>query len=131
MNPDHISYYEQFDLPADKRTIRACYRIEFEAITSMEDMELIYDEIKAELAKRIQKEMIEDLSGYFICESFDEKDIEYITTLSHDQLEKMRKLDELTKWMSIDEVEKVLHAYEALADLADARTRITKGVEDA
>lgn len=51
-------------------------------------------------------------------ESFDEKDIEYITTLSHGQLEKMRKLAELTKGMSIDEVEKVLHAYEALADLA-------------
>ena len=50
-------------------------------------------------------------------ESFDEKDIEYITTISHGQLEKMRKLDELTKRMSIDEVEKVLNAYEALADL--------------
>ena len=51
-------------------------------------------------------------------ESFDEKDIEYITIISHGQLERMRKLDELTKWMSIDEVETVLHAYEALADLA-------------
>lgn len=131
MNLDHISYYEQFDLPTNKRTIRACYRIECKAVTSMGEMRLVYDGIKAELVKQIQKEMIEDLSGYFICESFDEKDIEYITSLSHDQLEKMRKLDELTKWMSIDEVEKVLHAYEALADLADARTQITKGVEDA
>ena len=128
MNLDHIRYHEAVNLPTNERTIQACYCIELEATTSIE---LVYDEIKAELVKQIQKEMIEDLSGYFICESFDEKDIEYITTLSHDQLEKMRKLDELTKWMSIDEVEKVLHAYEALADLADARTRITKGVEDA
>lgn len=115
MNLDHIRYYEEVDLPSLKKTIQACYRIDCEAITSMEDIGLVYDEIKAELVKQIQKEMIKDLSGYF---TFDEKDIEYITTLSHGQLEKMRRLAELTKRMSIDEVEKVLHAYEALIDLA-------------
>lgn len=115
MNSDHIRYHEEVDLTTFRRTIQACYHIELEAITSTGDIGLVYDEIKAELAKQIQKEMIKDLSGYFTCESFDEKDIEYITTLSHGQLEKMRKLAELTKWMSIDEVEKVLHAYEALA----------------
>lgn len=118
MNLDHIRYYEEVDLPTFKKTIQACYRIDCEAITSMEDIGLVYDEIKAELVKQIQKEMIKDLSGYFTCESFDEKDIEYIATLSHDQLEKMRRLAELTKRMSIDEVEKVLHTYEALADLS-------------
>ena len=118
MNLDHIRYYEGFDFSTEERTIRVCYRIERSAVTSTGDMGLVYDEIKAELTKQIQKEMIKDLSGYFKDESFDEKDIEYITTLSHGQLEKMRKLDELTKGMSIDEVEKVLHAYEALADLA-------------
>lgn len=114
MNLDHIWYHEEVNLPANERTIQACYHIKLETTTSIE---LVYDEIKAELAKQIQKEMIKDLSGYFTCESFDEKDIEYITTISHGQLERMRKLDELTKRMSIDEVEKVLHAYEALADL--------------
>lgn len=115
---DHIEYYEEDDIRAGKRTIQACYRIEREAITSMGCMGLIYDEIKVDLAKQIQKEMIKDLSGYFTCESFDDKDIEYITTMSHGQLEKMHKLAELTKWMSIDEVETVLHAYKALAGLA-------------
>jgi hypothetical protein len=114
MNLDHIEYYEGLNIPVGKRTIQACYRIEREAVTSMGDMGLVYDKIKDELVEQIQKEMIKDLSGYFTCESLDEKDIEYITTISHGQLEKMRKLDELTKWMSIDEVEKVLHAYEAL-----------------
>ena len=118
MNLDHIEYYEEDDLRCAKRTIQACYRIEREAITSMGCMGLVYDEIKADLAKQIQKEMIKDLSGYFTCESLNEKDIEYITTMSHGQLERMRKLDELTKWMSIDEVETVLHAYKALAGLA-------------
>lgn len=118
MNLDHIQYYEEVDPATFKKTIQACYRIDREAITPMGDMGLIYDEIKAELAKLIQKEMIKDLSGYFTCDSFNEKDIEYITTMSHGQLERMRKLDELTKWMSIDEVEKILHAYKALADLA-------------
>lgn len=118
MNPDHIAYYEEVHAPTGTRTIQACYRIEREAVTSEGCMELVYDEIRAELAKQIQKEMIKDLSGYFTCESFDEKDIEYITTLSHGQLERLRKLDELTKWMPIDEVEKALHAYEVLTDFA-------------
>lgn len=118
MNLDHIEYYEEVHLPTGQRTIQARYRIEREAITAEGCMGLVYDEIRAELAKQIQKEMIKDLSGYFKDESFDEKDIEYITTISHGQLERMRKLAELTKWMSIDEVEKVLHAYEALTDLA-------------
>lgn len=118
MNLDHIEYYEEDDLRAGTRTIQARYRIEREAVTFEGCMGLVYDEIRAELAKQIQKEMIKDLSGYFTCESFDEKDIEYITTISHGQLERMRKLDELTKWMSIDDVEKVLHAYEALTNLA-------------
>lgn len=118
MNLDHIEYYEEVHFPTGTRTIQARYRIEREAVTSEGDMELVYDEIRAELTKEIQKEMIKDLSGYFTCESFDEKDIEYITTISHGQLDRMRKLDKLTKRMSIDEVEKVLHAYEALADLA-------------
>ena len=117
MNLDHIWYHEEVDVTTLKRTIQACYRIECKAVTYMEDMELVYDEIKAELAKQIQKEMIKDLSGYF-SDSFDERDIEYITTISHGQLERMRKLDKLTKWMSIDEVETVLHAYKALAGLA-------------
>lgn len=131
MNLEHIEYYEEDHIPTCTRTIQACYRIECKAVISMGEMSLVYDEIKAELAKKIQKEMIKDLSGYFTCESFDEKDIEYITTISHGQLERMRKLAELTKRMSIDEVEQVLHAYKVLADFADVRTRITKGAEDA
>lgn len=131
MNPDHIAYYECYGPRVEENTIRVCYRIERSAATSIGNIGLVYDEIKAELVEQIQKEMIKDLSGYFKDEAFDEKDIEYITSISHGQLEKIRKLDELTKRMSIDEIEKVLRAYEALADLADAQTRITKGVEDA
>lgn len=130
MNSDHIRYYQAADFQAGTVTIQARYHIEREAVISMEDMGLVCDESKAELTKQIQKEMIRDLSGYFV-DSFDDKDIEYVATLSHRQLEDMRKLAELTKWMTIDEVEKILHAYEALADLADVRTRITKGAEDA
>ena len=97
MNPDHIAYYEWFNLPVEKKTIRACYRIERKAVASAGDMELVYDEIKAELVKEIQKEMIKDLSGYFKDESFDEKDVEYITTISHGQLEKAKR-EVLQEW---------------------------------
>lgn len=118
MNLDHIEYYEGLNIPVGKRTIQACYRIEREAVTSMGDMGLVYDKIKDELVEQIQKEMIKDLSGYFTCESLDEKDIEYITTISHRQLEDMRKLAELTKGMTTDEVEKALRTYEVLKDFA-------------
>lgn len=114
---DHIEYYEEVHFPTNKRTIQARYCIEREAVTSEREMGLVYDEIRVELAKQIQKEMIRDLSEYFV-DSFDDKDIEYVATLSHRQLEKMRKLAELTKWMTIDEVEKALRTYEVLTDLA-------------
>ena len=51
----------------------------------------VFDEVDADKAQALK--VVEEA-----CESFDEKDIEYITTLSHGQLEKMRKLDELTKF---------------------------------
>ena len=114
---DHIEYYEEVHVPTGTRTIQARYRIEHEAVTSMGDIGLVYDEIRAELAKQIQKDMIKDLSGYFKDESFDDKDIEYITTISHGQLEKMRKRAELTKGMSIEDVKKILCAYGALREL--------------
>jgi len=114
---DHICYRTETDPLTGRITIQASYRIDNKSITAIEMTEQLYKEIKIELAKQIQKEMIKDLSGYFKNDSFSEKDIEYITTLSHKDVEEIRKLRELTKWMSIDEVKKVLHAYEALTDL--------------
>lgn len=113
---DHICYRKEVDPHTGRITIQASYRIDSESITAIGMTEELYKKIKIELAKQIQKEMIKDLSGYFH-DSFDEKDVEYIATISHRQLEDMRKLAELTKWMTIDEVEKVLHAYGALTDL--------------
>lgn len=114
---DHICYQEESDPRIGKITIRASYHLDCESITSLGGNGMIYDEIKVELAKQIQKEMIKDLSGYFH-DSFDEKDVEYVATISHRQLEDMRKLAELTKWMTIDEVEKALRTYEVLKDFA-------------
>ena len=114
---DHICYRKEADPHTGRITIQASYRIDSKSITAIGMTEQLYNEIKIELAKQIQKEMIKNLSGYFKAGSFNEKDIEYITTLTHKDVEEIRKLRELTKWMSIDEVEKILHAYEALADL--------------
>ena len=114
---DHICYRKEADPRTGIITIQASYRIDSKSITAIGMTEQLYNEIKIELAKQIQKEMIKNLSGYFKAGSFNEKDIEYITTLTHKDVEEIRKFRELTKWMSIDEVEKVLHAYEALADL--------------
>ena len=111
---DHIKYVENIDHETGDIEIRAIHTVDLSEVIDPRTYEETKEIVKVELAKKIQEEMIKDLSGY----SFDEKDVEYITTISHGQLEKMRKLDELTKWMSIDEIEKVLHAYEALADLA-------------
>lgn len=113
---DHICYRKEADPRTGRIVIQASYCIDSKSITAIGMTEELYKKIKIELAKQIQKEMIKDLSGYFH-DSFDEKDVEYIATISHRQLEDMRKLAELTKWMTIDEVEKVLHAYGALTDL--------------
>lgn len=114
---DHICYRKEADPRTGRITIQASYCIDSKSITAIGMTEELYKKIKIELAKQIQKEMIKDLSGYFKDDSFNEKDIEYITNLTHKDVEEIRKLRELTKWMSIDEVEKVLHTYEALTDL--------------
>lgn len=114
---DHICYRKEADPRTGRIIIQASYRIDSKSITAIGMTEELYKKIEIELAKQIQKEMIKDLSGYFKDDSFNEKDIEYITNLTHKDVEEIRKLRELTKWMSIYEVEKVLHAYEALTDL--------------
>ena len=114
---DHIKYFENINHKTGDIEVRAIYTVDLSEVIDPSTYEET-EKTVIKLTKQIQKEMIKDLSGYFKDESFDEKDVEYITTISHGQLEKMRKLAELTKWMSIDEVEKVIHAYEALTDLA-------------
>lgn len=110
---DHIKYFENIDLETGDIEVRAIYTVDHSEVIDPCTYEETKEIVKIELAKEIQKEMIKDLSGY----SFDEKDVEYITTISHGRLEKMRKLDELTKWMSIEDVKKILCAYGALREL--------------
>lgn len=41
----------------------------------------------------------------------------YITHINHDMLDKMRQLSEITKYMRVEQVQKILTAYALLADL--------------
>lgn len=110
---DHIKYFENIDHETGDIEVHAIYTVDLSEVIDPRTYEETKEIVKVELAKKIQEEMIKDLSGY----SFDEKDVEYITTISHGRLEKIRKLDELTKWMSIEDVKKILCAYEALREL--------------
>lgn len=117
MITDHITTFESApDLKRGSITIYSIYTTKAEAIYDINTNEETINLIKTNLAKDIQKQMIKDLSGYFD-DSFTEEDVFYITTINHKQLEDMRKLAELTKYMSTDEVEKILKAYEGLKNL--------------
>lgn len=116
---DHIEYTENVDVKTGKIAFRAMYRIVDNYLCDIHEGEEIKDEIKVKLAKSIQKQMIKDLSGYFH-DSFTDEDILYITQINHTMLSEMRQLAELTKYMSVEQVQKILSAYAILVDLGFA-----------
>lgn len=113
---DHIKYVENIDHETGNIEVRAIYTVDFDAIIDPRTYEETKKTVKIELVKRIQKEMIKNLSGFFH-DSFNEEDIAYITTMNHEMLDDMRKLGEWTKGMKIEDVEKILRAYGALREL--------------
>lgn len=113
---NHIKYVENIDHETGNIEVRAIYTVDFDAIIDPRTNEETKTAIKIELAKAIQKEMVKNLSGFFH-DSFNEEDIAYITTMNHAMLDDMRKLGEWTKRMKIEDVKKILCAYEALREL--------------
>lgn len=113
---DHIKYVENIDHETGNIEVRAVYTVDFDKIIDLRTDEETKTAIKIELAKAIQKEMIKNLSGFFH-DSFNEEDIAYIITITHEMLDKMRKLSALTKGMRIEDVKKILCAYGALREL--------------
>lgn len=113
---DHIKYFENIDHETGNIEVRAIYTVDLDKIIDPGTDEETKMATKIELAKAIQKEMIKSLSGFFH-DSFNEGDIEYITTINHEMLDDMRKLGELTKGMKIEDVKKILCAYTALKEL--------------
>lgn len=116
---DHIRYTEDVDVKTGKIIIRESYHIDVKDVCDASEHEEMKDAIKIELAKSIQDQMVKDLSGYFH-DSFTDEDILYITHINHTMLNEMRQLAELTKYMSIERVKKVLSAYGLLVDLGFA-----------
>ena len=116
---DHIKYAEDVDVKTGKIIIRETYRIDVKDVCDVSENKETKDNIKIELAKSIQEQMVKDLSGYFD-DSFTDEDIFYITHINHTMLNEMRQLAEFTKYMSIEQVKKILSAYALLVDLGFA-----------
>lgn len=116
---DHIEYLEDVDVKTGKIIIRERYQIAVSGACDIHEDKEIKDEIKIELAKSIQEQMVKDLSEFFH-DSFTDEDIFYITHISHTTLNKMRQLAEFTKYMSVEQVQKILSAYAILVDLGFA-----------
>lgn len=116
---DHIKYAEGADVKTGKIIIRESYQIDVEDVCDISENKETKDNIRIELAKSIQEQMIKDLSGYFH-DSFTDEDISYITHINHTTLNKMRQLAEFTKDMSIEQIQKILSAYAILVDLGFA-----------
>lgn len=116
---DHIRYTEDVDVKTGKIIIRESYRIDVKDACDISENKETKDNIKIELAKSIQEQMVKDLSGYFD-DSFTDEDIFYITHINHDMLNEMRQLAEFTTYMSVEQVQKILSAYALLVDLGFA-----------
>ena len=113
---DHIKFFENTDIIKGKIKLSAVYQTSANDLCDIPTDDRSKESIQLELAKTIQSQMIKDLSGYFH-DSFTDEDIFYISCINHTQLAEMRQLAEITKYMSVDQVQKILTIYALLADL--------------
>lgn len=113
---DHIEFYDGIDIPKGDIKLRAVYHVEKTATLDISESHDAVNDLKVELAKSIREQMVKDLSGYFD-DSFTEEDVLYITGINHRQLDEMRQLAEITKHMSVEQVQKILTTYALLVDL--------------
>lgn len=113
---DHIEFSDGIDIPKGVIKLRAVYQVEKTATLDISKSHDAINDLKVELVKSIREQMVKDLSGYFD-DSFTEEDILYITGINHRQLDEMRQLAEITKYMSGEQVQKILTTYALLVDL--------------
>lgn len=113
---DHIEFFDSVDMPKGDIKLRAVYHVEKTATLDISKSQGDVNDLKVELAKSIREQMVKDLSGYFD-DSFTEEDVLYITGINHRQLDEMRQLAEITKYMSVEQVQKILTTYALLVDI--------------
>lgn len=106
---DHITFFGDFD-------VSAFYNVEKTATLDISESHDAMNDLKVELEKSIREQMVKDLSGHFD-DSFTEEDVLFIAGINHKQLDKMKQLAEITKGMSVEQVQKILTAYTLLVDL--------------
>lgn len=113
---DHMEFFEDVNLEKGLTVIRAMYNVRGEAVCDISTDDHTKRDTKVKLAKAVQNQLVKDLSGFFD-DSFTDEDVLYITHINHDQLDKMRQLAEITKYMRVEQVQKILTAYALLAEL--------------
>lgn len=113
---DHIEFSDSVDMPKGDIKLCATYHVEKTATLDISESHGAVNDLKVELVKSIREQMVKDLSGYFD-DSFTEEDVLYITGINHRQLDEMRQLAEITKHMSVEQVQKILTTYALLVDL--------------
>lgn len=113
---DHIEFHDNIDIPKGDIKLRAVYHVEKTATLDISESHGAVNDLKVELAKSIREQMVKDLSGYFD-DSLTEEDVLYITGINHRQLDEMRQLAEITKGVSVEQVQKILTTYALLVDL--------------
>lgn len=113
---DHMEFFEDVNLEKGLTVIRAMYNVRGEAVCDISTDDHTKRDTKVKLAKAVQNQLVKDLSGFFD-DSFTDEDVLYITHINHDQLDKMKQLAEITKYMRVEQVQKILTAYALLAEL--------------
>lgn len=113
---NHIEFSDGIDISKGAIKMLAVYHVEKTATLDISEIHDGVNDLKFELVKSIREQMVKDLSGYFD-DSFTEEDILYITGINHEQLDEMRQLAEIAKYMSVEQVQKILTTYALLVDL--------------
>lgn len=113
---DHMEFFEDVNLEKGLTVIRAMYNVRGEAVCDISADDHTKRDTKVKLAKAVQNQLVKDLSGFFD-DSFTDEDVFYITHINKTMLDDMRKLAELTIHTKVEDVEKLIHIYEALKDL--------------
>lgn len=113
---DRIEFAEATDVVTGKLKLQALYRAYEKSEIDIDSNDYEKEDAKYQLAMLIRKRMVNDLASYFNG-AFSEDDILWLIEMSRTKFDRIRTLDRLTEYLSMDEIRNVLSIYKGLQGL--------------
>lgn len=112
MLKDHLRVATHDDIKRGVKKIRADYHITCDEECDIADDELAVAGFEEDVVHKINQTLIDDI---FCNSDLTNEDVAYILNLgtSHARVERQRKIMELTKYLSVNDVERLVWAYSA------------------